>query len=197
MEQADDEGTRRRSLALARVLQSGKVDLTFEELKEENERARAIAHDPEKYRTAKKKLKAALVDYYRTLELLKNFKILNRTGFQKCMKKLEKTVQVSGISESWYLDKVSQTSLVKSDRIEKLIKATEDIFTAYFEHGNRKHAIERLRAGTQGAMGEMSTHHFSVFRTGIFLGIALCATVAGIVQSESQDDEWGLQRHRK
>lgn len=159
------------------------------ELEEQSEKTKSAAHNPETYRNARKKLKAALVDYYRTLELLRNFKILNRTGFQKSMKKLEKTVHVAGISESWYSEKVSQTALVKSDRIEKLIKATEGIFAAYFEHGNRKRAVERLRAGTRSTLGETSSHHLSVFRSGIFLGIALCATVAGIVQSERSTEK--------
>lgn len=67
--------------------------------------------DPEKYQRYKKKLKVALMEYYKELEILKNFRvgcvgrirfaladptrqILNLTGFKKALKKFEKTARV-------------------------------------------------------------------------------------------------------
>ncbi len=98
-------------------------------------------------------------------------------------------------AELYYQDKVAPTILVTSDRIERLRKATEDIYTAYFEHGNRKQALNRLRARE-----DHTTHHYSVFRAGFYLGISLCAIVGGLIESmkpatKQQIPQWeGLLR---
>ncbi|KAH8829054.1 SPX domain-containing protein [Flagelloscypha sp. PMI_526] len=50
--------------------------------------------DPETYHTARKALNKALVEHYRLLEILTNYRILNITGFRKALKKFEKTTRV-------------------------------------------------------------------------------------------------------
>ncbi|SPC61882.1 related to putative phosphate transporter 1 [Ustilago sp. UG-2017b] len=174
----DDAGDRRRTLALAAMQASlrGWDGETDSAIREAN-KAAAMSHDPEAYAAARKKLKAAVLEYYRFLETITNYKILNRTGFAKVMKKFSKTVNVA-CSDLYYRETVAPTILVTSDRIEKLGRATEDIYTAYFEHGNRKQALDRLRARE-----DHTTHHYSVFRSGFYLGISLCAVVAGLVEA--------------
>ncbi|EST09069.1 EXS, C-terminal [Kalmanozyma brasiliensis GHG001] len=174
----DDAGDRRRAVALAQMQASvrGWDDDTDRAIREAN-KAAAMSHDPEAYAAARKKLKAAVLDYYKFLDTLTNYKILNRTGFAKVMKKFSKTVGVP-CTDLYYKDRVAPTQLVTSDRIEKLRKATEDIYTAYFEHGNRKQALNRLRARE-----DHTTHHYSVFRSGFYLGISLCAIVAGLIEA--------------
>ncbi|SJX64382.1 related to putative phosphate transporter 1 [Sporisorium reilianum f. sp. reilianum] len=174
----EDAGDRRRAQALAKMQASlrGWDDETDKAIRQAN-RAAAMSHDPEAYAAARKKLKAAVLEYYKFLDTLTNYKILNRTGFAKVMKKFSKTVGVP-CTDLYYRDKVAPTLLVTSDRVEKLRKATEDIYTAYFEHGNRKQALNRLRARE-----DHTTHHYSVFRSGFYLGISLCAIVAGLVEA--------------
>lgn len=175
----DDAGDKRRAQALAQMQANlkGWDDDTDRAIREAN-KAAAMSHDPEAYAAARKKLKAAVLEYYKFLDTLTNYKILNRTGFAKVMKKFSKTVGVP-CTELYYQDKVAPTILVTSDRIEKLKKATEEIYTAYFEHGNRKQALNRLRARE-----DHTTHHYSVFRSGFYLGIALCAIVGGLIESQ-------------
>lgn len=184
-----DEGDRRRSAALSKMLNvSGgtMTDAEDEELRRAN-RLAALSHDPERYKSARKKLKTAVLEYYRGLEILKNYKILNRTGFAKILKKFEKTTEVR-VGDAYYHAKVAPSVLVASETVEKLLKGTEEIYTAYFEHGNRKRALERLRIQTNTAGDQhSSTHHFSSARTGFYLGVATCATVAGIVSAMHDD----------
>lgn len=181
-----DEGDRRRSIALSRMLNSGGGTLTEaedEEVRRLNKDA-AMSHDPERYRNARKKLKAAVLEYYRGLEILKNYKILNRTGFAKILKKFEKTTEVQHCADAYYNSKVAPSVLVTSESVEKLLKAVEEIYTQFFEHGNRKKALERLRVNAAGGSAEnTSTHHLSVARAGFYLGITLCATVGGIINA--------------
>ncbi|TKY89062.1 hypothetical protein EX895_001593 [Sporisorium graminicola] len=174
----EDAGGRRRAQALAKMQASlrGWDDETDKAIRQAN-KAAAMSHDPEAYAAARKKLKAAVLEYYKFLDTLTNYKILNRTGFAKVMKKFSKTVGVP-CTDLYYQDKVAPTLLVTSDRVEKLRKATEDIYTAYFEHGNRKQALNRLRARE-----DHTTHHYSVFRSGFYLGISLCAIVGGLIEA--------------
>lgn len=184
-----DEGDRRRASALSKMLNvyGGTLsEVEDEELRKAN-RLAALSHDPERYKAARKKLKTAVLEYYRGLEILKNYKILNRTGFAKILKKFEKTTEVH-CADAYYHSKVAPSVLVASETVEKLLKGTEEIYTAYFEHGNRKRALERLRIHT-GSTSEQhsSTHHFSMARTGFYLGVAVCATVAGLVSAMHDD----------
>lgn len=173
----DDAGGRRRAQALAQMHATLDGDEEADQAIREANKAAAMSHDPEAYAAARKKLKAAVLEYYKFLDTLTNYKILNRTGFAKVMKKFSKTVGVQ-CAELYYQDKVAPTILVTSDRVEQLRKATEDIYTAYFEHGNRKQALNRLRARE-----DHTTHHYSVFRSGFYLGISLCATIGGLIEA--------------
>ncbi|KAN0062004.1 Xenotropic and polytropic retrovirus receptor 1 [Thecaphora frezii] len=174
----EDEGDRRRAEALAKMQNSLRAwdDETDRAIRLQN-KAAAMSHNPEAYYAARKKLKAAVLEYYKFLETLSNYKILNRTGFAKIMKKFSKTVEVP-CADAYYDARVAPSILVKSKRVEELLKSTEEIYAAYFEHGNRKEALNRLRVRE-----DASTHHFSVFRSGLYLGVALCATVAGLVEA--------------
>ncbi|KAJ3828974.1 SPX domain-containing protein [Lentinula raphanica] len=48
--------------------------------------------DPDEYQAAKKKLNKAVLEHYRGLEMLQNYRILNITGFRKALKKFEKFI---------------------------------------------------------------------------------------------------------
>jgi hypothetical protein len=62
-----------------------------------------------------------------------------------------------------------------------------DTSTLYPERGDRKQALDRLRVGPLS-----KTHHFSTYRSGLFLGLALPAIAAGsyLCMNFSETGQW-------
>ncbi|THH19131.1 hypothetical protein EW146_g1993 [Bondarzewia mesenterica] len=155
-----------------------------------------LRYNPEDYTHAKKRLKKAVLEYYRGLEVLNNYRILNLTGFRKALKKFEKITKIP-VQHAYMKEKVrpvlhSQTLLEKDiciikvdpsafasgEVVQGLVKEMEDQFAARFTRGDKKRALVRLRASSQH-----KTHHFSTFRTGLAFGLGVPALVDGIYRS--------------
>jgi hypothetical protein len=133
--------------------------------------------DPEEYRHARKKLKKAVLEHYRCLEMLNDYRVLNITGFRKALKKYEKVTKVSA-QQVYMTEKVEASPFSSGSSVDIMIKETEELFAARFERGDKKRAVTRLRAASQH-----KSHHFSTFRSGIALGLALPALFKGVHQS--------------
>lgn len=131
---------------------------------------------PENYVAARRKLKVAMWEFYRFLGYVKSYRLLNRTGFSKVTKKMEKVTKIKCQNE--YNAKVSKTHFATSKVIDDLQSETETLFGVNFEKGSRKKAVQRLRF-----MGATTTHHFASWRAGVMLGAALPAIVDGIVKA--------------
>ncbi|BGP02696.1 EXS family protein/ERD1/XPR1/SYG1 family protein [Rhodotorula toruloides ATCC 204091] len=129
---------------------------------------------PEDYTNARSKLKLATFEYYRYLGMLKSYRVLNRTGFAKALKKYEKATQIPCAVK--YSEKVEKANFVASTKLDDLIRETENAFANVFERGDRKKALERLRD-----FGEKKRHHFSTWRAGMFMGAGLPLMIEGLV----------------
>ncbi|CAE6408391.1 unnamed protein product [Rhizoctonia solani] len=141
----------------------------------------SVAHDPDAYQRAKKKLKKAVLEFYRGLELLQNYRILNMTGFRKALKKFDKTTKMS--TQNLYMrEKIEICKFASGDTCSSLLKEIERIYATRFEKGNEKKARVRLRATAR-----QSTHHFSTFRSGMLIGLALPALAMGIYYSLQEE----------
>ncbi|KAG1776330.1 EXS family protein/ERD1/XPR1/SYG1 family protein [Suillus placidus] len=131
---------------------------------------------PQEYQNAKKRLKKAVVEYYRGLEVLNNYRVhTNLTGFRKAVKKYEKITQVP-VQAAYMKERVEPSAFASGAMVSSMLKEMEELFAARFERGDKKKAITHLRVGAT-----QKSHHFSTFRTGVWLGSSIPATIIGFM----------------
>ncbi|KIK00027.1 hypothetical protein K443DRAFT_620167 [Laccaria amethystina LaAM-08-1] len=135
----------------------------------------AFSPDPDNYLYAKRKLKKAVLEHYRGLEVLHNYRVLNITGFRKALKKFEKVTKIP-VQNQYMTEKVDKSAFASDKAVTYMLKEMEDLFAISFAQGDKKRATMRLRGGTH-----VKSHHFNTFRSGFLLGLAVPALASGLV----------------
>ncbi|TPX32333.1 hypothetical protein SmJEL517_g04531 [Synchytrium microbalum] len=117
-----------------------------------------------------KRLRKAILEYYRSLSLLKNYQTLNRVALEKSLKKYARHFEDWG-GRAAYARKVLKLSLFdkKHDVVPKMITKTEQLYASTFADGDKKRAMQRLRLPDLRSQ----PHLLPTWRSGIYLGISL------------------------
>jgi SPX domain len=75
------------------------------------------------YRVARRRLKYAILEFYRGMELLKGYQLLNQTGLDKILKKFDKRSRHKISGE--YAEKLKSVHFYQSDKLGNLMHKTE------------------------------------------------------------------------
>ncbi|KAF9958004.1 hypothetical protein BGZ70_009343 [Mortierella alpina] len=112
------------------------------------------------HNVAKTRIKAALYEFYRSLEMIKNYKVLNETGFAKIIKKFDKTAGWKA-TKAFNASKLRPRYFMTSNTLEELITETETLYIEKFEDGQRRRGMSKLRIPD-------IKHKASLFLTALF-----------------------------
>ncbi|KAF8175414.1 SPX domain-containing protein [Mycena galopus ATCC 62051] len=141
---------------------------------------RSVQLDPDEFHSAKGKLKKAVLEHYRGLETLQNYRILNLTGIRKALKKFQKVTKIAA-QNAYMTEKVEKTAFSSDVGVRSMMDQMEIVYAAQFAHGDKKQALTRLRSGPQH-----KSHYVSTFWSGLFVGLAVPAFGGGLYQSKGR-----------
>lgn len=119
--------------------------MTSQSVAENGWAGRDYSQPPTYRRNARKMLKRALIEFYRTMELLKGYVDLNVVAFRKLNKKYDKATGAR-MPLKFFVDEVRPSKFATSSIIEDLSEEAVILFAKHYEFNDRKAARDEIRA---------------------------------------------------
>lgn len=131
---------------------------------------------------AKQRIRKALLEFYRSLDLLRNFKMLNMLAVNKILKKFDK---ISGrFMTQVYAERLRGLKFYTNETVDSLMADVENVFRYVFTGGDRSKALRKLRLRDL----RNKTFHSSGFLAGMLLTACLALTIRLIMLVVDTED---------
>ncbi|KAM2130488.1 hypothetical protein ACFX1Q_012125 [Malus domestica] len=106
-------------------------------------REEELSFDKEELKRVEERLRAAFIQFYHQLQLLKHYSFMNLSAFSKIMKKYAKIA--SRIAARSYMLIVDNSNVGSSDEVTNLLERVETTFIQKFSNSNRREGMKSLR----------------------------------------------------
>lgn len=144
-------------------------------------------------RTARSKIKRAMLELYRGMDMLKNYRILCYTAFVKALKKYQKTGHWCEGTD-YFLNRVDSCYMSTSGDLNSISSQLETMYVNRYAGGSRSKGMDKLRVNTTGAN---DTHRGSIFRSGMMLGTSVPLIIRAIYEANLLSNEERVPYHRQ
>lgn len=121
-------------------------------------------------RLARLRIKKALLEFYRFLELLRNFKSLNIVAVGKILKKFDK--RTGRRQTAAYAEKLRSLAFCTNNTVDELLGDVEDVYRFVFTEGDRVRALRKLRVKNL----KMRSYHGTALLAGMLLMACVVVT---------------------
>ncbi|KAJ2160320.1 Signal transduction protein [Coemansia sp. RSA 552] len=144
-------------------------------------------------RAASSKIKRAILELYRGIDLLKNYRTLCYTALVKALKKYQKTARWCAGTD-YFLNRVDTCYIATSDHLNMMAADLENIYIAKYAGGSRSRGMDKLRINTASVSGG---YQGSVFRSGTLLGVSVPLIARAIYEANLLSNEERVPYHRQ
>ncbi|KAI9499548.1 EXS family-domain-containing protein [Zychaea mexicana] len=127
----------------------------------------ATKNDHFSYQVARGRLKRALTEFYRSIELLQSYKETNLQGFQSILRKFDRIAGWQ--ANKHYMEKIKQYHWASTKDLEKVMEDTISLFANEFSRGNRAKSARCLKTLEKKQESLTATS----WRVGFYLGAAV------------------------
>ncbi|KAJ1813541.1 Signal transduction protein, partial [Coemansia sp. RSA 2599] len=144
-------------------------------------------------RTARSKIKHAMLELYRGMDLLKNYRILCYTAFIKALKKYQKTAKWCEGTE-YFLNRVDSCYMATSNQLNRMSAELESLYVKKYADGSRSKGMNKLRVNPTTAG---SSSQGGVLRCGLMLGLSVPLIARAIYEANLLENEDRVPYHRQ
>ncbi|KAJ2790390.1 Xenotropic and polytropic retrovirus receptor 1, partial [Coemansia helicoidea] len=144
-------------------------------------------------RAAHTKIQRAILELYRGVDLLKNYRVLCYTALVKALKKYQKAARWCAGTDH-FLHKIDTCYIATSRDLNAVAAELEALYVEKYAGGSRQKGMGALRVAPAGGDGGNQS---SIFRSGLMLGVAGPLIARAIYEANLLSNEQRVPYHRQ